>query len=323
MLAPNLFMDDIDVSPESLNKMLEHGDYLRQQGYRGRFAPTPSGDLHLGNLRTALIAWLRARLFSGKFLLRIDDLDKPRNRLGSSEKIKDDLSWLGITWDKPTIFQSERINIYSSVLSILRSEEKLFPCTCSRRMLSKANDLQNGPFLYSGKCREKKKFTEYRNNRKPSWRLKVAKEFSFLCGDIIVRRADGLIAYHLATVVDELTLGINEVVRGQDLAEQVFAQLAIIKALRQGPISYKHAPLLLDFEGRKLSKTNKDHSLVFYRDKGFSASKIIGLLASSLNLVPKGSDLSALELLSELKNDNNNLKSIFNRKVQDKLTLLF
>ena len=119
-------MKDLPAFPEKLIQSFEYGDYLRQGCYRGRFAPTPSGELHLGNLRTALIAWLRAKLFYGQFILRIDDLDTPRNRLGSVEKIKNDLLWLGLNWDEPVVFQSKRKHIYQEVISFLRNRKSVY-----------------------------------------------------------------------------------------------------------------------------------------------------------------------------------------------------
>ena len=129
----------------------EYGDQLRRKGgVRGRFAPTPSGDLRLGNLRTALIAWLRVRLSSGKFILRIDDLDTPRNRPGAIEKIKDDLLWLGLVWDEPVVLQSKRKHIYQEVIAALTTHNIAYPCICSRKMLLKERLNSSGPFIFRG-----------------------------------------------------------------------------------------------------------------------------------------------------------------------------
>ena len=121
---------------------LEAGQRLRRKGYRGRFAPSPSGPLHLGNLRTALISWLIARISSGIWLLRIDDLDKPRNQSGASERLQEDLIWLGMKWDGPIVFQSDRIELYRSLLSALKLQGKLYACRCSRSLLVKQNKLK-------------------------------------------------------------------------------------------------------------------------------------------------------------------------------------
>ncbi len=288
--------------PDELLQVLNAGQGLRSMSYRGRFAPSPTGPLHLGNLRTAVISWLRARLEGGKWLLRVDDLDVPRNRLGATESIKKDLLWLGLDWDGPIVFQSERIDLYCSFLAALKLQGKLYPCQCSRRMLGIGVRAKDKPFIYPGTCRHLNLSWERdSDNRLPSLRLKVREQFSTLCGDIVLKRADGFIAYHLATVVDELTLGISEVVRGLDLAHAISSQLAIIDALNQRPVSYKHVPLVLDLEGRKLSKRFGGRGLQYFKNKGMSASEVLGLLASSLDLVPIGTKLNSYELLEELK----------------------
>ncbi len=294
-------------------------NFLEKGGVRGRFAPTPSGDLHLGNLRTALIAWLRVRLSSGKFILRIDDLDTPRNRPGAIEKIKNDLLWLGLVWDEPVVLQSKRKHIYQEVIAALTTHNITYPCICSRKMLLKERLNSSGPFIYSGKCRDLKQASFDMNGRPSSLRLKVGEEFSSICGDVILRRADGIVAYHLATVIDELMLGITEVVRGQDLAAEIFPQLAIFDALQQKPPTYRYVPILLNKFGGKLSKSNRDDSLTFYQSQGFNPSKMIGKLAASLNLVEENSELSALDLVDELKNNQLKLLNIFNNEKSQSL----
>ena len=179
MSAPN-FMKSFSSFPESLALVFEDGNILRTQGYRGRFAPTPSGDLHLGNLRTALIAWLRARIFKGKFFLRIDDLDTLRNIEGSAKKIQDDLVWLGLNWDGPTIFQSKRTPIYRSVLAYLKRQGKLYPCICSRRSIARESISGLGGLIYSGKCRYENNSWISENNNRPSLRLKVEKDLNYI-----------------------------------------------------------------------------------------------------------------------------------------------
>ncbi len=302
-------MSKIPSFPDSLNKAFEDGSSLRSEGYRGRFAPTPSGYLHFGNLRTALISWLKARLSKGKFFLRFDDLDFPRIKEGSIESIKYDLLWLGLDWDHPTIFQSKRLDFYQNVLSALKKQGKLYECECSRKIISQRN-LSKSKF-FSCACKYKKNFLYTKGRKSLSWRLNVGNEYANLCEDVIVRRSDGLSSYNFATVIDELTLGITEVIRGEDLAKAISSQLSIFSALGQNPISYKYVPLMLNSEGKKLSKRNKDHSLSFYRDKGLSSSNVVGILASSLKLVPTGSKLSAKELLNHLELDDSSFKDVF------------
>ena len=285
---------------EGFADLLSKGQQLRTTCYRGRFAPTPSGPLHFGNLRTALISWLFARLNGGEWLLRIDDLDTPRNRPGAIESIQKDLLWLGLDWDGPIVFQSQRKEFYGFVLSTLKSQSKLYPCRCTRSLLAKRNRSQAEDFVYPGTCRDLELSWGLYKGRLPSLRLRVNGEFSISCGDVLLRRSDGFIAYHLATAADELSLGITEVIRGQDLAKAMNSQLAIIDALGQKPVLYKHVPLFINNVGEKLSKRKGSTGLQSLQRKGLMGPDVIGFLASTLDLVPEGSVLSAEELLSDL-----------------------
>ena len=161
--------------PDHLQAVFEHGQRTRQQGYRGRFAPTPSGPLHLGNLRTALISWLHARLQGGEWLLRIDDLDTPRIRAGAIASAQQDLRWLGLFWDGPVLLQSQRRGLYSSVLSALRRAELLYPCRCSRRQLGPGR-------RYPGTCRHQSRGWHLQNGRLPAWRLRCWRRTSPIAG---------------------------------------------------------------------------------------------------------------------------------------------
>ena len=253
--------------------MFEQGRQRRLQGYCGRFAPTPSGPLHLGNLRTALISWLQARLQGGEWLLRIDDLDTPRIRVGSVESALEDLRWLGLHWDGPVIMQSQRLWLYNACLSALRQDQLLYPCRCSRRQLGAGR-------RYPGTCREMARGWGLQDGRLPAWRLKVKAVDEPRCGDLVLRRADGFIAYHLSTAVDELALGITEVVRGADLAAVCIAQQAVIASLEQQPPSYRHVPLLCDPEGQKLSKREQAAGLAPLQDQQWSSPRVVGWLAA-------------------------------------------
>ena len=154
--------------PDHLQQHLEAGRTLTATGgYRGRFAPSPTGLLHLGNLQTALLSWLAARQAGGAWLLRIDDLDTPRNRAGAIEAIQSDLRWLGLEWDGPVLLQSERRGVYHSWLSWLRRSGRLFACRCSRR------ELADQP-IYPGFCRQAAHNWGWQRQRLPSWRLRVA-----------------------------------------------------------------------------------------------------------------------------------------------------
>ena len=280
--------------PDHLSQVLQNGQRLRQQGYRGRFAPTPSGPLHLGNVRTALLSWLRARLSNGQWLLRVDDLDTPRIRPGAIESVLQDLRWLGLNWDGPLVLQSRRRGLYGSFLSTFRRQGYLYPCRCSRRELG-------GATIYPGTCSRLDQDWGLRDARLPAWRLRVAEPFDTVVGDVVLRRADGVIAYHLATSIDELALGINEVVRGQDLVSVCAAQRAVITSLGMASPRYWHVPLLFDASGQKLSKRDHATGLSSLRDRGEVAAQVIGQLAATLGLVSPACAISAEELLEELR----------------------
>jgi glutamyl-tRNA synthetase len=288
---------------------------LRQQGYRGRFAPSPTGALHRGNLRTALLSWLAARLAGGEWLLRIDDLDTPRNRPGAEECIRIDLHWLGLHWDGPIWRQSARRGVYATVLSALRGSGWLYPCRCSRRMLADISAPHAAPPVYPGHCRDLGLGWAAQERRLPSWRWRLPpgpiewrERFAgqgrldgpSQVGDVVLRRADGFLAYHLATAVDELSLGISEVVRGEDLFWATGPQVALMRLLGGEPPAYGHVPLYRDAQGQRLSKRADAEGLVGLRQQGMDAAAVVGALAASAGLVPAGSRLSAAELLEEL-----------------------
>lgn len=304
------------VLPDALNERLATGLRLRQQGVAGRFAPSPSGALHLGNLRTALLSWLDARRFNGRWLLRLDDLDQPRVRPGSADSILADLRWLELHWDGPVIRQSERRGLYSSVLSALRRSGRLYPCHCSRRLLADISAPHGGFSPYPGTCRPLEPFWGRKEGRWPSWRLRLPEaalrweerwgppgslDGPRDVGDVVLRRADGVVAYHLATAVDELTLGISDVVRGADLWPSTGAQVAVCQALGVPPPRYGHVPLLCDEAGKRLSKREASAGLEALRSRGLDGPAVIGTLASSAGLVTKGERLSAAELLAEIR----------------------
>ena len=288
--------------PDHLQTVFERGRQLRLHGYRGRFAPTPSGPLHLGNLRTALISWLRARLQDGEWLLRIDDLDTPRIREGAIDAALADLRWLGLHWDGPVIMQSQRLGLYGSCLSALRREQLLYPCRCTRRQLVAGQ-------RYPGTCRDMAMGWGLKDGRLPAWRLKVKALDEPRCGDLVLRRADGFIAYHLATALDELALGITEVVRGSDLAPVCIAQQAVIASLDQLSPSYRHTPLLCDPKGQKLSKREQAAGLAPLREQQWSPERVVGWLSGSLGLVDQDTSLTVSDLLQELRGRTSPLKA--------------
>jgi glutamyl-tRNA synthetase len=295
--------------------LLQQGIEKRVGGYRGRFAPSPTGPLHLGNLRTALVSWLDARSQGGQWFLRLDDLDSPRNRAGATDSIIGDLQWLGLTWDGSPVFQGKRRGLYASVLSALRRGGFLYPCRCSRRLLADISAPHGRLSVYPGFCRGLMPLWGPQNQRLPSWRLRLP-DTTLLwtervaaqgrmdgihqVGDLVLRRADGLIAYHLATAVDELALGISDVVRGADLWTSTGAQVAVMGVLGHAPPRYGHVPLWHDKQGQRLSKREGSAGIAGLRARGLDAPGVIGLLAASAGLVPEGSRLSSNELLQQL-----------------------
>ena len=304
------------VLPEGLRRQLAAGEARRRAAaVRGRYAPSPTGPLHLGNLRTALISWLITRLQGGEWLLRIDDLDTPRNRPGAEAAIRADLHWLGHAWDGPLIRQSERRALYATVLSSLRRGGCLYPCRCSRRLLADVSAPHGQAPVYPRYCRGRPPAWGLQDGRLPSWRLALEPgelrwqeqvaapgwlDATEAVGDVVLRRADGFLAYHLATAVDELCLGISDVVRGVDLWASTGPQVAVMERLGGSAPRFWHLPLWRDGEGRRLSKRDGSQGLQAWRQAGLDGPAAVGLLAASLALVPTGSRLSSRELVEQL-----------------------
>ena len=310
---------------------LEQGLALRGHGYRGRYAPSPSGALHRGNLRTALVSWLEARLAGGAWLLRIDDLDTPRLVAGAELQILDDLRWLGLNWDGPLCRQSERRGLYNSVLTAWRRAGLLYPCRCSRRLLADVSAPHGVLNVYPGFCRGRQLGWGPEQGRLPSWRLRLGDgelrwserlaaagvlDGPSAVGDVVLRRADGFIAYHLATAIDELDLGITEVVRGEDLWSSTAAQVAVLRQLGAPPPRYAHVPLWRDAAGQRLSKREGSEGLAGYCARGWDGPAVIGDLAASLDLVAAGERLSADELLEELRHQPGRLAAVLGRALK-------
>ena len=301
--------------PSHVAAQIQAGLSQREQAYRGRFAPSPTGALHRCNLRTALLSWLEARLHGGEWLLRLDDLDTPRNRGGAAEAIQADLQWLGLDWDGPVIWQSQRRGLYATVLSALRREGLLYPCRCSRRLLADISAPHGSSPVYPGFCRGGSQGWGVVDQRLPSWRMRVPRgrlqwreryggagdvDGPEAVGDVVLRRADGFLAYHLATAVDELTLGISDVLRGDDLWSSTAAQVAVMARLGVAPPRYGHVPLWRDASGHRLCKREGSDGLADYQSRGFTPAAVIGAMAASAGLVPQGSELGAQDLLAEL-----------------------
>ena len=305
---------------------------------RGRYAPSPSGDLHLGNLRTALLAWLFARCAGGQFVLRVEDLDRPRVRQGATQRMLDDLRWLGIDWDEgPDVggpyapyMQSERQALYIAHLQRLQEAGLLYPCYCSRAEIARAASAPHedeGP-RYPGTCRdlsEQQRRELEAAGRRPSLRLRVDDErvitFHDLLagrqeqhvqkavGDFIVRRADGIFAYQFAVVVDDALMHITQVVRGADLLASTARQILLYEALGFAVPAFAHVPLLLDSEGKRLSKRLQSEGLEPLRAAGATPAQVVGRLAAGCGLVEEGVAISALELKQRYTGEKNDVIS--------------
>ena len=292
----------------------------------GRFAPSPTGRMHLGNVFTALLSWLSVRQSGGKWILRIEDLDPQRSKLDYGRRIEDDLLWLGLDWDEGGLDdrgphgpyrQSLRNEIYSDYLERLRLTGLTYPCTCTRAdiMATQAPHQSDGRIIYQGTCRPAG-FPDGHPaptpDRPHATRLYVPDEtitftdrifgsrssnLAHDCGDFVVRRADGAWAYQLAVVVDDALMGVTEVVRGCDLLLSTAQQLYLYRLLGLEPPHYVHLPLLCNSAGQRLSKRDSSLSMEELR-RLHAPEEIIGRIAWLAGLTPTERPCSPAELLS-------------------------
>lgn len=279
---------------------------------RGRFAPSPSGRLHLGNVRSALLGWLQARAAGGEFLLRIEDLDPDRSRADAIDGIFEDLTWLGLDWDGPVWKQSERSEAYAAALKQLEQSGRVYPCWCSRAEIARAASAphagEEGP-RYPGTCA---KGGTGKPGRTPALRFRVAPgETSFVddlhgpyaqdvgavVGDFVVRRVDGVASYQLAVAVDDAAQGITHVLRGDDLLPSTPRQLQLYQALGLSPPRYAHVPLLIGTDGKRLAKREGGLTVVALRESGHTPEAVVGRLAGWSGL-STGEPSSAAELVN-------------------------
>ena len=269
----------------------------------GRFAPTPSGRLHLGNILCAMLAYLSARSKGGRFLLRIEDVDIPRCPRRLAQQCIDDLTWLGFTWDEAPLYQSDRSDVYAAALDRLAEGGHTYPCFCTRAQLMSlaAPNLGDTQVIYQRTCAHlsPEEAAEKAKTRAPAIRLRVPDEdVSFTdglfglqtenlerdCGDFILRRSDGLYGYQLAVVVDDAMSGVTEVVRGRDILSATPRQLYLQRLLGADAPAYVHIPLLVDAQGRRLAKRDKDLDLTALAQR-FTPADILGMLAYSAGLL--------------------------------------
>ena len=280
----------------------------------GRFAPTPSGRMHLGNVFAALIAWLSVRSQDGELVLRMEDLDTQRTSADFADILRSDLRWLGLDWDRETPPQSQRSAVYDRYFEKMADLGLLYPCYCTRSQLHSVNapHLSDGTYVYPGTCRNR---TDIPAGRKPAWRVVVPDklwQFHDLCqgdhslnlytdcGDMVVRRADGVYVYQLAVTVDDGEAGVTEVVRGMDLLSSAPRQMYLQELLGFPHPVYGHVPMLLAPDGRRLSKRDKDLDLGVLRQQTTPES-LIGNLAHAAGLIDRNIPISAEELAGEFR----------------------
>ena len=293
--------------------------------YIGRLAPSPTGALHLGNVRTFMVAWLRARQAGGRLILRTEDLDHPKHKAGAAAQAMEDLRWLGFDWDEEHV-QSSRTELYAAAIRKLQEKGLAYPCVCSRQDVESAQSAphEGDQLHYPGTCRDRfaswtdavaylnTESTPGRAQRLPCWRFRTphdslvsfsdgfagdyAMEVCTKLGDFPLARDEKGAGYALAVVVDDADLGVTEVVRGDDLLPATPQQILLYRALGLREPKFFHVPLVVGADGRRLAKRHGDTRIASFREGGMPADEIIGYLAWSLGIRPnkKPVGLSAL-----------------------------
>lgn len=290
----------------------------------GRFAPTPSGYMHLGNAWAAILAWAAAQSCGGHVILRIDDLDtRARGREELTAQLISDLTWLGLTWEGEPIYQSQRQASYQAALDSLSAQGLIYPCFCRRADLHAADapHASDGTPIYAGTCAHlspKELEHAYQTGKVPAFRLRMPKDFELSAeisftdvargtyrqnlarevGDFIVQRSDGVFAYQLACAVDDGELGVTQVTRGGDLLSSTPRQIYIQKLLGLPTPTYIHIPLLMAPDGHRLSKRNLDRDLKSMRADGVQPESVWGEVAHLLGYVDKNVPLSKSEFMN-------------------------
>ena len=298
----------------------------------GRFAPSPTGRMHAGNIFAALVSWLVVKSQGGRMVLRIEDLDVERSKAGYIDQIQRDFEMLGLTWDEGPYYQSGRDEAYLAAFESLCDKGLVYPCFCTRADLHAASAPHRGEKLvYAGTCRNlgADEVRRRSSERRPSYRLRVPDKTYALddlvqgpysqnlereCGDYVVRRSDGLFAYQLAVVVDDGEQGVNCIVRGMDLLCSTPQQMYLQDLLELGSCAYAHVPLIVGERDRRLSKRDRDAAL----DELLAAYKtpeaVIGHIAGITGLAPTCEPASCEDLLAAF--DIGSLPALFPDKVQ-------
>lgn len=282
----------------------------------GRIAPSPSGHMHLGNAFSALLAWAFARSAGGAFVVRLEDLDERCQNPAHAQGLLDDLHWLGLDWDGEPVVQTERVATYEEALARIGDVAELYECFCSRADLHAATapHASDGTPLYTGTCyrMEASERAALAGEHRFALRLHVPDEtIAFVdaiqgpheqslaneCGDFVLRRSDGVFAYQLVCVVDDIASGVTQVVRGRDLLSSTPRQMLLYNLLDAPVPEFAHHPLLLASDGRRLSKRDGDSTIVGMRERGVAPEAIVGYLAHLAGQVEVGESMSAVELL--------------------------
>ncbi|HWJ97979.1 MAG TPA: tRNA glutamyl-Q(34) synthetase GluQRS [Acidimicrobiales bacterium] len=282
----------------------------------GRFAPSPTGDLHLGNLRTALVAWLFARQAGSGFLVRMEDLDRVQASADHERSQLADLAALGLDWDGEVVRQSERFDRYEAAIARLTAAGFTYPCSCTRREIREASAAPHGDPLpdgaYPGTCRDltdAERQAQVESGRPLALRLRgpgttvtvhdeLQGEVSALVDDVVLRRNDGVPAYNLAVVVDDAAQGIEQVVRGDDLASSAPRQRYLADLLGLAPVAYAHVPLVLGPTGQRLAKRDGAVTVADQLALGRTPEQLVGTLAHSLGLVDAPEPVRAADLIA-------------------------
>lgn len=298
----------------------------------GRFAPSPTGRIHAGNVFAALMSWLIVKSSGGRIVLRIEDLDVERSRDSWADQVRRDLEMLGLTWDEGPFFQQGRNDAYEEAFNALCREGEVFPCFCTRADLHAASAPHRGEKLvYPGTCRNltSEEVRRREGERRPSWRL-VAPDADYAfddmvqgrfkqnlmreCGDFVVRRSDGLFAYQLAVVVDDADQGVNCIVRGMDLLVSTPQQIFLQDLLGLPHASYAHVPLMVAERNRRLSKRDHDAALDELLSRFGSPEAVIGHIAFVAGLTSQDEPASCEDLLASF--DASRLETVFPDKTQ-------
>ena len=299
----------------------------QKKPFRGRFAPSPTGEMHLGNAWAALLSWLLVRKNDGVMVLRIEDLDPDRSRPEYTARLLQDIKWLGLDWDEGPdaggaygpYCQNQRRPMYQQALDVLMRQELLYPCYCSRARLQSAASAphaNDAEAVYPGFCRylaEEERETWRRRGKAPAWRLQVpagvwcfrdgvygeiAQDIGREVGDFIVCRADGVAAYQLAVVVDDAAMAVNCVVRGNDLLTSTPRQLLLYHLLGLPAPDFTHVPLLCVTDGRRLAKRENDLTLAALRRQCVLPEMVVGYLAWKAGLIDHYQPVKAYELVN-------------------------